>query len=74
MLCPKCEEDNLTKILFKKSERLAFLCEFCGIAWFEDEEMNLSTGHAIESLTKDGAEYTFIDIDEDSQSVMHLKS
>lgn len=62
MVCPKCEEGVLKTIQFKKSEKRAILCEYCGNVWFDKEEVFVNAGHAIQSLTKNGDnEYSFID-------------
>lgn len=75
MICPKCDEGQVKKILFKKSECVGFLCDSCGTAWLGDENINVASGCPIRALTKDDdMEYTFIDIDEKeegSRSIMY---
>ena len=77
MVCPKCDEGRLEKILFKKDKSVGFLCDFCGNVWLEGESIQSSTGHIIESLTKNnGREYAIADSDEkdgESKSVMYPK-
>lgn len=68
MLCPKCEEGDITKIVFKKNKQYASLCEFCGTVWFNDELIHEATGHSIQSVTGDGGiDYTFEDVDKDDE-------
>ncbi len=75
MICPKCEEGELTKIHFTKSGKAALLCEVCGTVWFDGEEVKEQTGHMIESLTlDDGMEYTFVDPAEDEEEEDELAS
>lgn len=75
MVCPKCDEGQIKKILFKKSEWIGFLCDFCGTAWLGGENVSETSGCPIRSLTNDeDMDYTFIDIDEKdegSKSVMY---
>ena len=52
MVCPKCEEGNITKIKFKKSGKIAFLCEVCNALWFEEEHIDLTTGHTLTSYSQ----------------------
>lgn len=76
MKCQKCEEGMISKIMFKKDQKIAYLCEFCGRVWFENEDIAVSPGHMIQALTKGGEmEYTFVDRekDENSKSVMYPK-
>lgn len=74
MMCPKCEEGTIRKILFKKDNRTGFLCDFCGAVWFEGENISFASGHTIQSLTKDDEiEYSLVDVDEKDKSVMYPK-
>lgn len=52
MKCPKCEEGIITKIKFKKTEKIAYLCDFCETVWTEGEDINFNTGHALRSHTE----------------------
>lgn len=74
MTCPKCEEGKIKKILFKKDNRIGFLCDFCGAVWIEGENIKLTSGHVIESLKKDDEmEYTFVDIDKEDEESKSVK-
>jgi len=77
MICPKCDEGKIGKILFKKGEQIGFLCDFCATVWFEGETIHATTGHVMQSLSKNNEmEYTIVDIDEkdaDAKSVMYPK-
>lgn len=58
MVCPKCEEETIFKIRFKKSGKIAYLCECCEALWFEDEGISLENAHTLESfLQKEDADY-----------------
>lgn len=56
---------------------MAFLCEYCGAVWDANENINVLTGHMIQTKTQDDEfEYSFIDVDEkneDKKSVMYSK-
>lgn len=77
MICPKCKEGNIKKIFFKKTEKIAYLCELCGAVWFQGKDVTIDSNKTIQSLTKDGdMEYTFVDFDgsdEEFKSVMYPK-
>jgi transcription elongation factor Elf1 len=77
MQCPKCEEGNINKIFFKKTDQRGFLCDLCGAAWQGSEGISDVSGCTIQSVTKDGEmEYTFVDADEkdeSAKSVMYPK-
>ena len=77
MICPKCELGEIKKVVFKKNERMAFLCESCGTVWTDDENISAQTGHLIQSQTRDGdTDYSFIDVEdgnEDNRSVRYPK-
>ncbi len=53
MVCPKCGEGNIIKIKFKKSGKIAFLCDFCDELWFEGEHIKENTGHTLKSFTEE---------------------
>jgi hypothetical protein len=75
MICPKCERETLKKICFKKDNNLAYFCELCSMMWLMDEEINVHTGHTIQSYGKDkDLEYTFDEIigaDPDTKPVIY---
>lgn len=68
MTCPKCNEGTIVRIRFKKTGKMAYLCDFCETVWFEGEDINFNTGHAFESYTGGhGLEYTIDEIHEKDQ-------
>lgn len=69
MTCPKCEEGEIVKIRFKRSERVAYLCDFCQALWFEGEEINFATGHTLDSYREGGdVDYTLDEVQEKDQN------
>ncbi|MDO8269160.1 MAG: hypothetical protein Q7T54_00630 [Candidatus Levybacteria bacterium] len=68
MKCPKCEEGTIKKVAFKKSERLGYLCDFCGTAWMGDENVGVNTGHPFDAVSQgDVLEYTLEESEEEDQ-------
>jgi hypothetical protein len=69
MRCPKCEEGELVKIRFRKTNEVAYLCDFCNRFWFIGEMIGSETpGHAIKSYTAgDSIEYVVLESDEKDQ-------
>jgi len=68
MVCPKCNEGVIVKIKFKKTGRIAYLCDFCESMWFEGETMDLTTGHSFEAYKEtEGSEYSVTELSEKSQ-------
>lgn len=69
MICPKCNEGTITKIKFKKTGRLAYLCDVCGTLWFEGESIKFNTGHTLEAYSQvEGREYTIEELEEKDQN------
>lgn len=76
MKCPKCDEGNLKKVIFKKNNNSGHICEFCGTIWNENEPINETSGHVFESqIPSDKEEYSFDDFefDQESENVTYSK-
>ena len=68
MRCPKCEEGELIKIRFKKNNSLAYLCTFCTIFWFANEEISAHSGRDLRAYSgEEEREYTVVELDEKDQ-------
>lgn len=68
MTCPKCEEGTIVSITFKRTGRYAYLCDSCEALWLEGEDINVSTGHTLESYSQgQGSEYTIEELQEQDQ-------
>ena len=76
MKCLKCDEGKLTKIKLKTTNKYAYLCEFCGTIWSENESFSKSPGHVLEiTTTNDKQEYSFedIELDQESQDISYAR-
>lgn len=47
MKCPKCELGFLQKIRFQKTNTLAYLCDTCGVFWYDNETIAATSGHTL---------------------------
>lgn len=65
MICPKCEEGKIVKILLKVNGEEASLCNYCETLWLKDEEIKFNTGHPYDVARKDDREYT-LEVSEES--------
>lgn len=68
MRCPKCDAGTIDRIKFKRTGRVAFLCDFCDTLWFDGENIDFSTGRDFELfLGSQDHEYTLDDLSEKNQ-------
>jgi hypothetical protein len=68
MICPKCEEGAVNKIVFKENGKRGSLCDFCDAWWFEGETIGIMSNHTLSSFSKrEDLEYTIEEIDEKDQ-------
>lgn len=68
MICPKCENDFLLRSRMKNDQRVAYVCEYCGSFWFEEEKIYSTTGHRLVSYLRGGErEYTIEPLTEKDQ-------
>ncbi|MDO8583039.1 MAG: hypothetical protein Q7R51_00730 [bacterium] len=68
MNCPKCEKGTIDRIIFKKSNKGANVCDYCESLWFEDEDIGIASGHALSSFSEDeDLGYTIEEINEKDQ-------
>lgn len=71
MKCPICELTSLENVIFKVTGQKGYLCESCGIIWFNEDRIVSNTGHPIEGF-EDQYEYTLektYERDNDSESI-----
>lgn len=77
MICPQCEEGTIRKIIIKSSQKINYLCEYCGMMWVPGEQIDFNTGHPIQSFTQgQDTEFVFGDVkekDEDLKPVYYPK-
>lgn len=60
MICPKCDEGEVKEIQFKKSNKTASFCEYCGTLWLKNETISDHSGHAARSyMNGEDREYTY---------------
>lgn len=52
MKCPKCEEGNIIKVVFKKSGDNGLLCDRCEALWFDGETINADSAHKFRSFSE----------------------
>jgi len=52
MICPKCEEGNIAKTIFRKGGKIAYVCDLCEALWFKGEIIDFSTGHTFSSFSR----------------------
>lgn len=50
MVCPKCGEGELIRIILKMTGEKATLCDYCQTLWLIGEDISGSTGHDYYSL------------------------
>lgn len=68
MICPKCEEGRINKIVFKESGKKGSLCDFCDALWFEGEIIGITSNHTLASFSKgQDLEYGIEEINEKEQ-------
>lgn len=69
MQCPKCEDGIISKIQFKDNKKLAYLCDSCDTVWFEDEKIDMTTGHPLKSSISEehSVEDAFVYLDEEDE-------
>lgn len=68
MNCPKCEKGTIDKIIFKKSNKGAYVCDFCEALWFEGENVEITSNHTLSSFSQDeDLGYTIEEINEKDQ-------
>lgn len=53
MNCPKCEQGTIDKIIFKKSNKGAYVCDFCEALWLEGENIGITSNHTLGSFSQD---------------------
>lgn len=53
MICTRCEEGNITNVVFKKTGDNALLCDLCGALWFEGEKIDSLSAHDFRSFSND---------------------
>ena len=58
MVCPRCGEKGIIRILLRRTGIKAKLCERCGAYWLKGEKVASSTGHDYYSS---GAKEYYID-------------
>ncbi len=67
MICPQCEEGTLKKIVFIKTQKMAYLCNSCMSFWFVHEHIGSTAGH---SLTEEGELFLYLkEADEEQQGI-----
>lgn len=76
MQCVKCDEGELKKIVFKKTRKNAYVCDYCSTFWMEDELIRYDTGHALDPY-RPGDDYEYAvqeleTVDEDHQAVKEV--
>lgn len=53
MNCPKCEKGTIDKIVFKKSNKGAYVCDYCEALWLEGEDIGIKSNHTLSSFSQD---------------------
>ena len=59
MICPKCNEGDISKVMFKSTKEIAYLCNLCEALWFKGEVININSGHTLQSFSR-GEELEYI--------------
>ncbi|MDP2638481.1 MAG: hypothetical protein Q8P26_05475 [Candidatus Levybacteria bacterium] len=53
MNCPMCKEGVVDRIIFKKSNKKAYVCDFCKALWLEGEDVGIAPSRTLNSFSKD---------------------
>lgn len=53
MNCPKCQEGTIDKIIFKNSNKGAYVCDLCEALWLEGEDIGIAPSHTLNSFSQD---------------------
>ncbi len=56
MICPKCNEGVVTKVIMKAVDEIAYVCEYCDTIWFENDKITTSTGRPLELYIEEGGQ------------------
>jgi bifunctional N-acetylglucosamine-1-phosphate-uridyltransferase/glucosamine-1-phosphate-acetyltransferase GlmU-like protein len=68
MVCPKCEEGKVKKIILKQGQKEAYLCDICEALWFEGENIKNHTAHTLRSYSQgENIEYSVEEAEEKDQ-------
>jgi hypothetical protein len=52
MKCPKCEEGNIIKVIFKNSGDCGVICDRCEALWFANEAIDAGDAHKFRSFSQ----------------------
>lgn len=73
MQCPVCENGEIKKIIFKKTQKKAQLCDICGALWFEGELVTSAFPRTIVEYSQDqDIAYVFEELDEKDQDHQYI--